>query len=458
MPKAKVLIVDDEPEICKLFSKVLSKEGYEVLTAGRGTEAIEKVQKEEPKVVLLDIKMPGMDGMETLRRLKETSQETSVIIVTAHGSMDSAVEAIKLGAYDYVTKPFDIEKIKILIKRALHTYELSKKVNYLTLELEEKHKLENIVGKDPKMYEVYKTIGKVVNSKVTVLIRGESGTGKELVAHAIHYNSLLKNKPFVAVDCASLPQTLLESELFGHEKGSFTGAIARKLGKFELANEGTLFLDEIGNLTLETQAKLLRVLQEKKFVRVGGAEPIDVDVRIIAATHQDLEKAVREGMFREDLYYRLNVVLIYLPALRERRDDIPLLTDHFLRKFKEESGGKVKNILPETMEFLEKYEWPGNVRELENVIERAIVTGKSSNILPEDLPPRVQMVSSEPSLINIPGRNVSFEEAVANFEKQLILKALRESNWVQTKAAKSLDLTRRILKYKMGKYGIKKEE
>jgi len=325
--------------------------------------------------------------------------------------------------------------------------------------LEEKYKLENIVGKHPKMFEVYKMMGRVMSNKATVLILGETGTGKEVVAQAIHFNGPIKDGPFVAIDCASLPSDLLESELFGHEKGAFTGAVAQKMGKFELADKGTLFLDEIGNLTLATQVKLLRFLQEKRIERVGGTKSIELDVRIITATNLDLEKAVKGGSFREDLYYRLNVVAISLPPLRERRDDIPLLVQHFLQKFKSESGGKVKPVLPETMDLLMRYGWPGNVRELENVIERAIVIGKSEAILIEDLPLGIQKekVTSGKELDTSSDR-ITFDERVENFEKKLIIDALEKANWIQTKAAKALGTSRSIMKYKMKKYGIKRGE
>jgi len=318
----------------------------------------------------------------------------------------------------------------------------------------DKSKNENIIGKNPRMFEVYKRIGKVVDNKAPVLIQGETGTGKELVARAIHFNGILREGPFVAVDCASLPQDLLESELFGHEKGSFTGAITKKLGKFELAQAGTLFLDEIGNLNLATQAKLLRALQEKKIERVGGAKPINIQVRIIAATHRDLEKGVREGSFREDLYYRLDVVLINLPPLRERKDDIPLLVEHFLHRYSSESQGRLKYVPPMTLHFLMRYNWPGNVRQLENVIERAVIMGKSDAILSQDLPLEVQKLSEQPCP-TLPSGRFSLKERVAELEKELIAGALEETHWVQTKAARLLGISRRIIRYKMGKYGIK---
>jgi len=399
MAATKILVVDDEPAITELLSRSLRDEGYRVFTMDRGEGAVATVREEKPEVVLLDIKMPGMDGIETLSQIREFNKESSIIILTAYGSMDTVIEAMKLGAYDYITKPFDLEKLKSLIKGALEAKRPVKEP-VSPKRLEGRYKLENIIGKNAKMFEVYKRIGRVVDNKATVLIQGETGTGKELVARAIYFNGILKNGPFIPVDCASLPEDLLESELFGHEKGAFTGAIAKKLGKFELASGGTLFLDEIGNLNLTTQAKLLRALQEKKIERVGGTRPIKIDVRIIAATHRDLEKAVGEGSFREDLYYRLNVVLINLPPLRERKDDIPLLIEHFLRRYRSESQGKLKYVPLKTLDLLMRYSWPGNVRELENVIERAIVMGKGDTILPQYLPLEIQKISdiSYPSI------------------------------------------------------------
>jgi len=451
----KILLVDDEPHILELLSLALEEdEGYRILTANNGKEAVARVKKEKPQVVLVDIRMSDMDGVEVLRQIKEINKATSIIMMTAYGAMDTIVEAMKLGAYDYITKPIDLEKLKSLIKGALEARVLAGKIAPRG-KSEEKYKLENIVGKNPKMFEVYKRIGKVVNNKATVLIRGETGTGKELVARAIHFNGILRKGPFVAVDCASLPEDLLESELFGHEKGAFTGAINQKLGKFELASKGTLFLDEIGNLSLATQAKLLRVLQEKRIERVGGTKPINIDVRIIAATHRDIRKAVREGSFREDLYYRLNVVVINLPPLRERKDDIPLLVEHFLRQYRSESGGRLKYVLPQTMDLLIRYSWPGNVRELENVIERAVVMGKGDAILPYDLSSEIQK-TLDPSPSTLPsGGRLFLKERVAQLEKELITNALEESGWVQTRAAKLLGISRRMIKYKMEKYGIK---
>ena len=455
MSPRKILLVDDEPHVLELLSVALEDEGYTILLANNGKGALDQVKKEEPQVVLLDIRMPGLDGVEVLRRIKEINQASSVIMMTAYGAMDTVVKAIQLGAYDYLTKPLDLKKVKVLIRRALEAQELAQEVTSLRSTLKEKYQLENIVGKHPRMLEVYKMIARVMDNKATVLIIGETGTGKEVVARAIHFNGLLKDGPFVAIDCASLPSDLLESELFGHEKGAFTGAITQKMGKFERADKGSLLLDEIGNLTLATQVKLLRFLQEKKIERVGGTKPIELDVRIITATSLDLEKAVKEGSFREDLYYRLNVVAIPLPPLRERRDDIPLLGEHFLQKYESESKGKVKYVPPETMDLLMRYNWPGNVRELENVIERAIVIGKTNAILVEDLPLRIKKMASR-SELDISPEKIPFEQRVENFEKKLIIDALEKVNWIQTRAAELLGTSRSIIRYKMKKYGIKR--
>lgn len=459
MVQETILLVDDEPHVLELLSVALEDEKYRILQAKNGEEALIQFKKEKPYLVLLDIRMPDLDGLEVLRQIKESNQTSSVIMMSAYGAMETVLEAIKRGAYDYLTKPIDLEKVKVLVRRALEAQKLAQEVTSLRSKVKEKYQLENIVGKHPKMFEVYKMIGRVMDNKATVLIFGGTGTGKEVVARAIHFNGPIKDEPFIAVDCASLPSDLLESELFGHEKGAFTGAVAQKIGKFELANKGTLFLDEIGNLTLATQVKLLRFMQEKRIERVGGTKSIELDIRIITATNLDLEKAVKEGSFREDLYYRLNVITIPLPPLRERRDDIPLLVEHFLQKYRSESKGKTKHVFPETMDLLMRYDWPGNVRELENVIERATVIGKSEAILIEDLPLRIQKqkVVSGPGL-EISAEKVPFEQRVEDFEKRLIVDALEKTNWIQTKAAQLLGTSRSIMKYKMKKYGIKRGE
>ncbi len=456
MAPETILLVDDEPYVLELLSATLEDGEYRILQAKNGKEALSQFEKEKPQVVLLDIRMPDMDGLEVLHQIKESNQTSSVIMMSAYGAMKTVLEAMKRGAYDYLTKPVDLERVEVLVKRALEAQKLAQEIASLRSKVEEKYQLENIIGKHPSMFEVYKMIGRVMDNKATVLIFGETGTGKEVVARAIHFNGSLKDEPFIAIDCASIPSDLLESELFGHEKGAFTGAIAQKMGKFELASKGTLFLDEIGNLTLATQLKLLRFLQEKKIERVGGTRSIELDVRIITATNLDLEKAVKEGSFSEGLYYRLNVITIPLPPLRERRDDIPLLVEHFLQKFKPESKKKVKFVPQETMDLLMRYDWPGNVRELENVVERSIVMGKTEAILIEDLPLRIQeqKVVFEPEL-EISSEELPSEQRVENL-KRLIVDALEKTNWIQTKAAELLGTSRSILKYKMKKHSIKK--
>ena len=454
-PLAKILLVDDDPNTLEALSVVLEDEGYRILMASNGEEALDQIKKEKPEVVLLDVRMPGMDGVEALRRTREASKTTSVIMMTAYVGMEGVVEAVRLGAYDYVSKPLDLERVKIAVKRAIEAQELTKEVRVLRSSMKDEYKLKSIVGRHPSMLEVYQTIGAVVDNKASVLITGETGTGKEMVARAIHFNSLVKDGPFVAIDCASLHPGVLESELFGHEQGAFTDAVAQKIGKLELANRGTLLLDEIGNLSLANQGKLLRFLQERNIERVGGTGSIDLDVRVIAATNTNLDKAVSEGSFREDLYYRLHVVTISLPPLRERRSDIPLLAEHFTRKYQPESDRKARFISPEAMDALMGYHWPGNVRELENTIRRAVITGKGDGIVVEDLPAGMRS-PLPPSKKEGSLEEISLQQKVDSFEKQLIINALEKANWVQTKAARLLATTRGILRYKMKKHNVEK--
>lgn len=455
MPVPKVLIVDDDPAIVDILYGSLKGEGYQVFSANSGEYAVDQVRREKPDVVLLDIKMPGMDGLEVLRCIREFNKESIVIIMTGYGVIESVIEAIKEGAYDYLSKPFDLRELRSLIKRALKTRRAPEGETSCK-RAEELGSLTSIVGKNPKMFEVYKSIGRVVDTKTTVLLQGKTGTGKELVARAIHFNGIFKDGPFVALNCASLPEDISESELFGHEKGSFTGAVTKKLGKFELAAGGTLFLDQIDNLSSRIQAKLLRVVEEKRIERIGGVRSIEVDLRIITASNQDLKEVTKKGLFREDLYYRLKVVTITLPPLRERKDDIPLLVEYFLQQCRTESGGQIKQISPEVMNLLIKYDWPGNVRELRNAIERAVVMGKGGTILAEDLPSDIRGLLDEHPLASST-KDTSLGEKVAELEKERILKALNETSWVQVRAARLLGISRRILRYKMGKYGIERE-
>ncbi len=441
--EVRILVVDDDEVTCNLLEEVLSKEGYIVQKALNGREAIEKGERGPYDVVLTDIKMLDVDGMQVLRAYRQRSPETIIIMMTAFGSIETAIGAIKEGAYDYVSKPFKLDEIRLTIQRALQQKRLLEENLHYRQELITKYKLENIVGRSPRMLQVYKTIARVAESRSTVLIVGESGTGKELIARAVHFNSPRASRPFVAVDCSSLAETLLESELFGHVRGAFTGAIASKRGLFEEADSGTCFLDEIGDLSLTLQAKLLRVLQEHEIKRVGGTETTKIDVRIVAATNKNLEELIAEKKFREDLFYRLNVVSIHLPSLRERSEDIPLLADHFLRKYSADNQRPVCRISPEAMDLLIRYRWPGNVRELENVLERAATLSSSNIILTEDLPRRLQVETSQINISPLPSRI-----PLCELEKLYIQKVLEETGGNKKRAADILGIDRRTL-YRM---------
>ncbi len=448
-PQAHLLIVDDDEITCNLLEEVLSKEGYRVDQALDGREAISKGDQKHYDVVLTDIKMIGVDGMEVLKAYRQKSPETIMIMMTAFGSIETAILAIKEGAYDYVSKPFKLDEIKLAIQRALDQRRLLQENLLYRQELITKYKLENIVGRSPQMLQVYKTIARVAESRSTVLLIGESGTGKELVARAIHFNRPRAPRAFIVVDCGSLAETLLESELFGHVRGAFTGAITNKKGLFEEADSGTCFLDEVGDISLAMQAKLLRVLQEHEIKRVGGTETIKVDVRIVAATNKNLEQLITEKRFREDLFYRLNVVSLHLPPLRDRVEDIPLLAEHFLRKFAEINQKPVSRISPEALEMLSRFGWPGNARELENVVERAVTLSQHSIILPEDLPARMR---TEPAMVNanILPSHISLSE----LEKLYIQKVLEQTGWNKKKAADILGIDRRTLYRMASRYGI----
>ncbi len=447
----KILVVDDELGVRDSLRMIFKKE-YQVITASSAEEAMIKVQSQEPDLIFLDIIMPDKDGMEALREIRVMHPQTPVVMLTATKTLKTAVDAMKLGAYDYITKPFDVEELKIVAQKALESHDLRMENQRLQGEVEERYHFDNIIGKSKEMREIYATIGQIAEKSSTVLIHGESGTGKELVARAIHYNSPRRNKPFVPVNCAAIPETLIESELFGHEKGAFTDAQTRRIGHFELAHQGTLFLDEVSELSLPTQAKILRALQEREFVRVGGGKTISVDVRLISATNKNLEEMMARGSFRSDLFYRINVVPLTIPPLRKRKEDIHLLVKHFLDKH---AGGGKKKISPEAMDILVAYDWPGNVRELENIIERIVVLSSSDAINTDDIPPSLK-TDSRVELIKLgvlDGR-ISFEDAEREFEKDILIEALKKSNFVQTRAAEILGISRRILKYKMDKYGI----
>ena len=443
--KAKVLVVDDEAIVRESLRDWLGEVGHQVLTAENGPQALEVIQKEKPAVLITDLVMPGIDGIELMKRAKEISPGIEAIIITAYGSIPTAINAIREGAYDYIEKPFCPERAEILIDKLMERQRLLEENLSLQQKLEERYRFENIITKSSRMQQVIEVIKVVAKSNATALITGETGTGKELVARAIHSQSHRRDRPFVAVSCAALPESLLESELFGHEKGSFTGAYAQKKGKFEVANRGTLFLDEIGEMSANTQVHLLRVLEEKEFNRVGGNEPIKVDVRVISATNRDMKQAVAEGKFREDLYYRLNVVNIELPPLRERTEDILLLAQHFLKRFALENQKKITGFSPQATDFLLKHNWPGNVRELENAIERAVILSKNSVIEAADL--------SQQNLMPA-GSTTSPVPNLKQVEKEHIQNVLSETGGNYTEAARILGISRVTLYNKAKIYGL----
>jgi DNA-binding NtrC family response regulator len=465
MIKAKILVVDDEEIVLKSCRKILEGGGHQAFTALSGQEAFDLLDKEPIDIVITDIKMPGMDGMEVLERIKEKYPDLLVIMITGYSTVQSAVQAMKLGAFDYIPKPFTPDEVLVVVEKALEKKSLVYENIYLRKELEAKYGFDNIIGSSPKMHEVYKLIRKVAPTDSTVLIRGESGTGKELIARAIHFNSPRKQKPFVPVDCGVLAQELLESELFGHVKGSFTGAIVTKPGLFEIADGGSIFLDEIGDINPNFQSKLLRVIQEREFTPVGGVKPKKVDLRFIVATNKDLERLVEEKQFREDLFYRLNVVSITIPPLREKKDDIPLLAYHFLRKYAKEMKKNIKSISVDAMNMLITYSWPGNVRQLENVVERAIVMAEGDTVTTEHLPFVVRAETAHP---DTPSPKTSEElkeikkrvreSAVESIEKSFILDALTRNDWNITRSAKDVGMQRPNFQALMRKYNIRIEK
>ena len=451
--EAKILVVDDDQGMRETLLAVLADYGYLVDAAANGVETMRLAEQKVFDVVLLDLKMPDCSGLELLPRLKAIAPETSVIIMTAFGTVKHAVEAVRLGAFDFVTKPFDLEEMHITIKKALEMKNLAKENSALRLMLGEQLVCKEIIGVSQPMQAVFEVVQKVVNYDVTVLMSGESGTGKELVAQAIHFNSPRRDKPFIKLNCASLPETLLESELFGHDKGAFTGATTWKPGRFELAHGGTLFLDEIGDTSLNMQSKLLRVLQEKEFERVGGRQTIKVDVRILAATNKDLRMEVKEKRFREDLYYRLNVVPIHLPSLRERLDDLPALIAHFLRELNIMFHKDFTGVSPEAMACLLDYHWPGNVRELKNVLEKAILLGEGPTILSRYLPDELRALRADgDGPVEARGR-----ASLAGLEKEHIRQVLHAANWNQSKAAELLDIHRNTLRKKIERFELREK-
>ena len=447
LKKPRILVVDDEAAMRESLTDWLMEDDYEVSQAPSGEEAVSKAKETDFDVVLLDLKMPGMDGLEAMKRIKEVSPETEIVMMTAYATVDTAVQAMKVGAFDYMVKPFDPDEIEIHIKKIIAHRELVNENILLRKKLEEKYQFDEIIGKCDLMQDVFDLIARVAPSDSTVLITGESGTGKELVAQAIHGNSPRCFMPFVPVSCGALPDSLLESELFGYEKGAFTGADHPKRGRFEMADNGTLFLDEIGDISLKTQVDLLRVLQQREIRRLGGEEMITVDVRIVAATNRDLQKAIQEKRFREDLFYRLNVISIHMPPLRDRKEDIPLLVKAFIKKYCIEMNKEEPKIGPSSLKLLTDYDWPGNVRELENIIERALVIGTGKEIVPDDLPFSPKDRISRP-----------LPKSLKMMEKMHIEGILEENNWNISRAARELDIDRQTLYNKIEKYGIKKGE
>ncbi len=432
--------MDDDRVTIELLSEVLSQEGYDVSTALSGEEAIAQGTDHLFEIVITDVRMGEKDGMEVLRFFKKNAPDTTVIMITAFGSIETAIEAIREGAFDYISKPFKLDEIKFTLRRALEQRRLIQENKYYRQELLDKYQFKNVIGRTPQMFQVYKTIAKVADTRSTVLLCGERGTGKELIARSIHYNSQRNSHPFIPVDCASLVETLVESELFGHVRGAFTGAASNKRGLFEEADGGTLFLDEVGNLSLLMQSKLLRFLQEHEIKRVGGTESIKLDVRVIGATNQPLEPLVKSGKFREDLFDRLNVMTILLPPLRERKEDIPLLANHFLRKFSEENHKKISHISPEALKIIIQYSWPGNVRELEHTIERSVILSIHPIILPEDLP---RKMSEEPTT---PEAHISEEPlSLRELEKRYVMKVLERTGGNKKKASEILGIDRATL-------------
>ncbi|MDJ0782086.1 MAG: sigma-54 dependent transcriptional regulator [Desulfosarcinaceae bacterium] len=451
-----ILIVDDERNYPLILSAVLEEEGFETLTANSGAEALDILAESDVDLVLTDMKMPQMDGIELLERVKAYNPDLPVVMMTAHGTVEKAVEAMQKGAYTYILKPFDNDRLVLYSNKALDLYRVIKENRQLRTAITNQYSFGNIIGKSPRMVEVFDIIRKVSQATATVLIEGGSGTGKELVAKSIHYNSPRRSRPFIPVNCAALAESLLESELFGHEKGAFTGAAATKKGRFELADGGTLFLDEIGELSQGLQVKLLRVLQEKTFERVGGVRSLQVDIRLIVATNKSLKTEVQEGRFREDLFFRLNVVHLALPLLRERREDIRLLVEHFIEKYGAErsSTAPILGVDPDVERLFYDYAWPGNVRELENVIERAMVMCSESTIRLEDLPQDFRdNVEDNLGLSHIPP-DARLYETLAQVEKEMILRAMKRANHVQTRAAEILGIGKSGLSQKIKKYQL----
>ena len=449
--KFNILIVDDEKNIREGLGKALELDGYHVLLAADGQEGLETIEHEEVDLVIADLRMPRLSGEELLRRVVQSYPTVPVIILTGHGTIETAVQAMRDGAYDFLTKPVNLDRLSLLCKRALSTRELVMQHRQMQQELEQQRRFQNIIGKSSEMQRIFELVKQVAPTKASVLITGESGVGKELIADAIHNASNRQDKPFIRVHCAALSESLLESELFGHEKGAFTGAVARKRGRFELAHTGSIFLDEIGEIEQSVQIKILRVLQEKQFERVGGEETLEVDVRIISATNRELKSAIEEGRFREDLYYRLNVVNLHIPPLRERKEDIPLLTSAFIKEFAQENNKPVEGIDPKARAALYNYPWPGNIRELRNSIESAVVMCKGNIITPEDLPPSIVRESDDDHI------RISVGSTLAEAEREIIRSTLAAQNGNKSRTAEILGIGRKTLHRKVDEYGLREE-
>ena len=456
--KVRILIVDDEPSMREMLRIVLRRDGYDVQLADSGREAIDQLRQNNFDLLLSDIKMPDVSGVDVLRAAKEINRDVVAFMMTAYASTSTAVEAMRLGAVDYFTKPFSMDELRLKIRQHLESHRLKQENVLLKKALKTRYEFSNIIGRSESMLEVFRMVETIAKTTSTVLITGESGTGKDLVARAIHYNSLRRERPFVALNCGGVPETLLESELFGHMRGAFTGADSNKKGLLEVAERGSVFLDEIGEMSAVMQVKLLRVLQERRFRRVGGLEELQADIRVIAATNQDLTKLIAEGRFREDLFYRLNVIPIGLPPLRERREDIPLLAEHFLGKYNEQMGKSIAGLSHEAMELLVAHDWPGNIRELENVVERAVALEATPAILPGSLPPALTgdvVRVGAPVAESLPDSGFDLEAHVKEIEMSYIAAALKRANGVQVRAAELLGMSFRSFRYYVKKYNLR---
>jgi two-component system, NtrC family, response regulator PilR len=450
MPAEKILVVDDEQSMTQFLGIVLRKEGYQVTVSNNGRDALERVRAESFDVVITDIRMPGMDGIELLEGIKKHDPTLPVVIMTAYASQQTAIDAVNLGAFQYLIKNAKNDEIKLVVRNAIEMRRVRSENQYLKRELKKGHEEKVIIGSSDEMERVFRMVDKVADSEATIMIQGESGTGKELIAREIHYRSRRAGGPFVSINCGAIPRDLLESNLFGHVKGSFTGAVRDSAGLFQVAEGGTFFLDEVGETPSATQVKLLRALQEREIIPVGGTQPVKIDCRLVAATNADLEKEVAEGRFRADLFYRLNVIPIRLPSLRQRRDDIPLLVDHFLRRFAQNNPAKTVN--PEAMELLLKYDWPGNVRELENVMERAMILDEGGVIGPEDLPDKIRFGAAHRGSLIIDSPTLTLED----LEKEYILKVLNYTRWQKKKASDLLGINASTLYRKLIAYGVER--